>query len=149
MNIIFCGDRNWNDLGLIKAVTERVLVIYGRFTLIEGEARGADLMSLQAALIYKIPFKRYPADWNKNGKAAGPIRNRQMVTEGGANAVIAFHSDIETSHGTRDMVNYARSKNLPVIVIKQQMDAVELYKVVDEFCDKLRKVDSAAIVAVC
>ena len=137
MNIIFSGDRNWNNLTLIKAVMERIIVVYGSFTLIEGEARGADILSKEAAKIYAVPFKEFPADWLTYKKAAGPIRNRRMVTEGNGQAVVAFHNDIENSKGTKDMVNFAKSKKLPTIVITEKMNATELYKIIDEFCGEL------------
>lgn len=40
---------------------------------------------------------RFPAKWNEHGKAAGPIRNQQMLTEGKPDVVFAFHDDIASS----------------------------------------------------
>lgn len=84
--------------------------------VIEGEARGADTMAREAAEQLGIPVLPFPADWTRFGKAAGPIRNRQMLTEGKPTEVIAFHHDISKSRGTRDMVVQARKHGIPTAV---------------------------------
>ena len=62
-----------------------------------------------------IPF---PADWDAHGKAAGPIRNTQMLTEGKPDYVIAFFPDRELRGGTGDMVRKAQAAALPVRIIR-------------------------------
>ena len=60
-----------------------------------------------------------PADWDKYGKAAGPIRNRHMFRLGKPDLVLAFHKDITKSRGTNDMVfNVAGPANTPVRIIE-------------------------------
>lgn len=44
-----------------------------------GRCRGPDLAGEAYADFYGIPVKSFPADWEKYGKAAGPIRNEEMV----------------------------------------------------------------------
>lgn len=88
--------------------------------LIEGEARGADLMSRQAALELGIPEERilkFPADWAKHGRAAGPIRNRQQFNEGKPTLVIGFHLNIAKSKGTADMLEVAHRAGVRTILI--------------------------------
>lgn len=114
--IIFCGDRNWVDEQAISFVIGQLKQHLGKFIMIEGEARGADVISWRMANHHGIKVKEYPADWDKYHKAAGPIRNRQMVKEGKATAVIAFHANISESKGTKDMVAFAQKQNLPVYV---------------------------------
>ncbi|HVM95122.1 MAG TPA: hypothetical protein VMT89_01980, partial [Candidatus Acidoferrales bacterium] len=55
----------------------------------------------------------FMADWRRNGRAAGPIRNQQMLTEGKPDLVVAFPG----GRGTRDMVNKAKAANVAVTVI--------------------------------
>jgi hypothetical protein len=62
-----------------------------------------------------LPF---PADWNTHGKAAGPIRNRQMLKEGKPDVVLAFHEDLGRSKGTADMVRAAKAAGIAVKVFK-------------------------------
>ena len=66
--------------------------------------------------------REYPAKWDEHGKAAGPIRNRQMFDSEKPELVIAFHNDLANSKGTKDMVAYARSKGCPVNFISEEED---------------------------
>lgn len=58
----------------------------------------------------------YPADWKRYGRAAGPIRNRQMLEEGKPDLIIAFHSNLAESRGTANMVKIARKAGIEVRV---------------------------------
>jgi len=64
-----------------------------------GCARGADTGGEQWAQERGIPVKRFPADWNRHGKAAGPIRNCEMVKA--AEALVAFPGGRGTDHTVR------------------------------------------------
>ena len=46
----------------------------------------------------------FPAQWSKYGRAAGPLRNTQMLSEGNPDIVLAFHDNIKRSRGTRNMI---------------------------------------------
>src|SRR5690348_8540698 len=59
-------------------------------TIISGAARGVDTVALDWAVINWCPSEEYPADWDTHGKAAGPIRNKQMLEEGKPDLVVAF-----------------------------------------------------------
>lgn len=84
--------------------------------VIEGEAKGADLLASDAAFYFGIPVLRFPADWDKYGRAAGPIRNTQMLKEGKPDLVVAFHDNINASKGTLNMVQQARKQSVKVMV---------------------------------
>jgi hypothetical protein len=116
MKLLFCGDRAWKDAGFILQVMSALKVNLGDFTVIEGEAKGADSLSRTAALLLELPVEKYPADWAAYGKAAGPIRNKLMLVQGKPTAVFAFHNDLEHSKGTKNMVEMATKANLPVWV---------------------------------
>lgn len=116
--LLCCGDRNWNSRFAITQVLELFHVRKGGIEcVIEGEAHGADRLSRVIAEIMGIPVLRFPAEWNKFGKRAGPIRNQQMLEQGKPNAVIAFHNDIASSRGTRHMLTIASKANLPCALI--------------------------------
>jgi len=66
----------------------------------------------------------FPAHWDEYGRAAGPIRNRQMLDKGWADAVVAFHLNLDESKGTADMVREARKRGLPVWVCTDGPDAL-------------------------
>lgn len=102
MRVLICGDRHWID---IKAIENIILKLKYIATIIEGEAAGADSLSRVIAVKLNIPVQRYYADWLKYGKAAGMIRNKQMLDEGKPNIIIAFHDDIVNSKGTKNMLD--------------------------------------------
>ncbi|MFA5602062.1 MAG: hypothetical protein WDA06_15805, partial [Phenylobacterium sp.] len=115
MIILICGDRNWDNYPYIKHF---VSTLPEGSILVEGEARGADLMSAKAfeEIGWSDRIKRYPADWETYKKAAGPIRNSQMLKEGKPDIVVAFHEDIDSSKGTKHMVTIAQKAEVPVII---------------------------------
>lgn len=47
--------------------------------VVSGGAPGADASGESYAHFNGLPVRKFPADWQTHGKAAGPIRNRQMA----------------------------------------------------------------------
>jgi hypothetical protein len=66
-----------------------------------GMACGVDKMGDRWASLNNIPVKEMPANWNRDGKAAGPIRNREMAKYADA-AIIIWDG---SSEGTRNMID--------------------------------------------
>ena len=81
-------------------------------TIISGGARGVDYLGKQLADELNIPVERYPANWSKYGRGAGPIRNSLMADN--ADALIAVWDG--KSKGTLNMINTARKKGLKVFI---------------------------------
>jgi len=52
--------------------------------IVSGGAKGVDTCAEYMARAYEVPFKKFPADWDKYGKGAGHIRNKQMADYGDA-----------------------------------------------------------------
>lgn len=72
--------------------------------VIEGEAPGADSLGREWAESHGIEVLKFPADWTRHGRAAGPIRNRQMLVEGKPNWGVGFiDKDLLASRGTKNM----------------------------------------------
>lgn len=117
MRVLICGDRNWDAPWPITIIVRALKHGAEPPTIIEGEARGADTMAARSAERMGVALERYPAKWDEHGKAAGPIRNQQMLTEGKPDAVFAFHDDIRASRGTKDMCDRAAKAGIPVYVI--------------------------------
>jgi len=84
--------------------------------LIEGGAPGADSLAREYAIRANWAYTEVPAIWRLHGKAAGPIRNRQML-DMGPELVIAFHHDYQNSKGTKDCVEEAKRRGIPVEII--------------------------------
>lgn len=131
MRVLICGDRNWTDYQFIKHSINIINQIWSQrwpskekeFSIeciIEGECRGADKMAAFAAGELGIKIEPYPAEWNIHGKAAGPIRNQQMLDKGKPDLVIAFHNNIEQSVGTADMIKRAKKAGIETWILKSQ-----------------------------
>jgi len=78
-----------------------------------GEARGVDAAGRAWAERHGIPVKSFPADWNRHGRAAGPVRNEQMANY--ADALVAFWDG--ESRGTHHMIETMRLRGKKVHVI--------------------------------
>lgn len=113
LRVLVCGDRFWEDKDMILNALSR-LGPSNIEVVIEGECRGADLMGKESAEELGIPVLKFPAKWDRYKKAAGPIRNQQMLDEGNPNLVLAFHDNIHSSSGTSDMMKRARRSGIEV-----------------------------------
>ena len=89
--------------------------------IIEGAARGADVLGKVAAIWLGIPWQEFPADWTTHGKRAGHIRNQQMLDEGKPDLVLAFHPVTGCTPGTRDMIQRAQQAGVPVRVVTYEV----------------------------
>lgn len=110
MRVIICGDRNWDDR---KSIENYILSLPIGSVIIQGKCRGADEIARYYAFLYGYEYIDFPADWERYGKAAGPIRNRQMLDEGIPDIVVAFHNDISKSKGTANMLKQAEERGIP------------------------------------
>lgn len=117
MRILICGDRNYTDYKRILGFLKEYKRKHSELVVIEGGAKGADKLAKRAADELKIPVVEYQADWLGLGRAAGPIRNQKMIDEGKPDIIVAFHDDIESSKGTKDMINRAKKLNIRWLVI--------------------------------
>lgn len=57
------------------------------------------MLAYDYAVRNKIMIQAFPAHWDKYGKAAGPLRNQQMLDEGTPDLILAFPGGA----GTEDM----------------------------------------------
>lgn len=114
MRIIIAGTRTFNDKGLLFRVMDKLTAPLMEVTVLSGAAKGADALGEEWAHSWYWVVLRYHADWDKHGKAAGPIRNEQMAEN--ADALVAFHDG--SSPGTADMIERARKHKLRTKVIR-------------------------------
>lgn len=82
--------------------------------IINGKARGVDSASSDYAITNYCQLEEYPAEWKKFGKAAGFVRNVQMLREGKPDLVVAFPG----GKGTEMMIRLAREAGVEVREIK-------------------------------
>ena len=86
-------------------------------TLIHGGCRGLDELAAKCAKQRSWQVLTIPADWNLYGKAAGPIRNGQIL-DMSPRLVLLFHNDIEKSKGTKNMMSQCMARNIPYLLYK-------------------------------
>lgn len=107
MIVLITGSRYWKN---IESIANELEKLPEDTIIVHGNAKGADTIAGVVAKELGFSVKEYPADWSTHGKAAGAIRNRQMFDQEKIDKIIAFHEDINSSKGTKDMINYARAK---------------------------------------
>lgn len=104
--VIIAGGRDFNDYQLLKQKCDSFLANKSRdcrVIIVSGTARGADRLGEQYANERGYQVERYPADWDRDGNSAGPIRNAKMAEN--ADALIAFWDG--ESRGTYNMIDTA------------------------------------------
>jgi len=110
MRVIVCGGRDYADREAAFAALDRFHARNGITCLIQGGATGADALAYEWASSRFITVHNVPADWKKHGKAAGPVRNKQMLHDYFPHAVIAFPG----GRGTDGMIKQAKAAGVPV-----------------------------------
>lgn len=106
MRLLVCGGRDYHD----RETVFRELDKLAPALVIHGGAPGADTLAATWCVATRTPELRFPAEWSLYGKAAGPLRNQQMLDEGKPTLVLAFPG----GRGTADMIRRARKAGIPV-----------------------------------
>lgn len=104
MKCIIAGGRDYRldewDLGQLDQI--------GISEVVSGGAFGVDASGESWAAYNSIPVQRFPADWQTHGRAAGPIRNKQMAEY--SDAVALFKG----GRGTQSMYNEAKRAGITI-----------------------------------
>lgn len=111
MRVLVCGGRNFFDRRALYARLDALHAERPITFLIAGGAKGVDSLAADWASYRQIQKQIFNADWERDGKAAGPIRNQRMLDEGKPDLVVAFPG----GKGTADMVRRARNACIEVL----------------------------------
>ncbi len=97
--VLVFGSRNFDDIDFL---TRKLDELYKDkdIIVISGNARGADRLGERWAMLRGKQIEMFLPDWKKFGKAAGVLRNSDMVSE--CDEGIAFWDG--TSKGTLDTI---------------------------------------------
>ena len=116
MRVLIYGGRDFIPTDLDFSWLNSMFASYnrGELTVISGEARGADTAGRIWAIASGHEVERYPADWNTHGKAAGYIRNQQML-DSGVDVAVQFPG----GRGTADMRRRLDKAGVKVIEYKE------------------------------
>ena len=128
--ILITGSRKWNDEQKIREVLERfkgrdAVILYGCAPGADRIARDiAHRMSCESyGKPHRTSFRPFPADWDKHGRKAGPMRNQEMVDclcgwRDNNSECHVFAFPLPDSRGTWDCVNRAKAAGFRVEVIR-------------------------------
>lgn len=120
MRVLICGSRDWADREAVEVVLNGLTWTRDdSLVVIAGGARGADRLAADWARCRvddEVDLVEFPADWDAHGKAAGHIRNQQMLDEGKPDVVWAFKSR-PSSPGTDNMIQRAKAAGVNVYVV--------------------------------
>ena len=112
LRVLVCGGREYSDYGRVCAVLDEINAATPIRAIIHGNARGADLLAHSWALGRKVGGWACPANWSRDGKRAGPLRNQRMLGHS-PDLVVAFPG----GKGTADMVKRAALAGVTVKII--------------------------------
>ena len=112
LRILVCGSRTWQDRGLIRRVLS---ALPKRAEVVHGGCRGADVLAGEVAEELGLQVRSMPADWHRYGRSAGPIRNQAML-DLKPTLVLAFATNLAESRGTKNTVDAALARKIPVFV---------------------------------
>lgn len=110
MKLIIAGSR---DMIVSKEFIDGCLLCFHLpfiSEFVSGKAKGIDACGEEYANWYNSPVKPFYADWDKFGRAAGPIRNAQMAEY--ADALLLIWDG--QSSGSSNMRHLMISKEKPV-----------------------------------
>lgn len=136
MRVLVCGGRDYTDKEYVYSILDECYIQNTNLEVISGMARGADRFAYEWARDRGVKCYEFPADWDRYKKAAGPIRNQQMIDEGFPDAAIAFRG----SSGTADMVRRLKNHDIPVLDLrarksKQQPPAPRRHGIIKTMSD--------------
>jgi hypothetical protein len=113
MKIIIAGSRTFDDFALLEKTMDAITRKLKKVIILSGTAAGADTLGENWAYSRWHTVMRYHPDWDKDGKVAGVIRNREMVKN--ADGLVAFWDG--SSPGTKDVIAKAKKKGIRVKVV--------------------------------
>lgn len=110
MKIAIAGTRTIFDPDLIEDALK--CAHFGTDEIVTGGAKGVDRSGEVVAKKYAIKLTVFPAQWAKYGRAAGPIRNREISQY--ADCLVAVWNG--KSRGTKNMIEAMKKQGKPVYV---------------------------------
>lgn len=117
--VLITGSREWRNGETIRTEFLRLEKQWPNelIVIVHGGARGADTIAKNIAETeYNFETEVHLADWGKNGKIAGHVRNQKMV-DLGADICLAFSRN--NSNGTRSCITKASHAGIPVKIFEE------------------------------
>lgn len=115
--VIVAGGRDFNDYTLMEKKLDFILSEKSKthaVVVVSGTAYGADKLGECYAEKKGYKVDKFPAEWDKFGRSAGPMRNKQMGEY--SNTAVIFWDG--TSRGSAHMIKVIKELEKPYRVIK-------------------------------
>ena len=115
--MIVAGGRDYSNQNIVNYYIDRVKDVCDsrglNLVIVCGMATGADTLGRNYAISNGLEVLEFPADWNKYGKSAGYVRNKEMGDV--ADSAIVFWDG--RSKGSKLMIDIMHELKKPVVAI--------------------------------
>jgi hypothetical protein len=128
VTVLVCGGRKYSDAARVASALGKIHKATPITRLVHGNAGGldpalltdvgADRLAGIWAAARGIDVQPYPADWDKFGRAAGPMRNQIMLDAERPQLCVAFPG----GKGTADMIARSERAGVPVHLVPGRHD---------------------------
>lgn len=108
--ICVSGSRGYRHLENV----DRILEMLPKIVVVHGGAAGVDARADEAARAIGLEVDVWKADWERYGRRAGPLRNRQMVAS--CDFLYAFWDGL--SRGTASAIQAAVDQDVPFEIVE-------------------------------
>ena len=119
--VIVAGSRTYNNYEYLSEVLSKYTYTFNKLCIrpefVSGGCRGVDSMAERFCKSNNYPIKIFNADWDRYGKSAGYIRNKEMAQYASETGgfLIAFWDG--KSRGTKMMIKLAKENGLVVKIL--------------------------------
>ena len=110
VKLAIVGSRSFADYQRLKSIAAE----FDPSAIVSGGARGTDLLAQSYAYEAGLQLIVFAPEWQRYGRAAGPIRNRKIIQA--ADQVLAFWDG--SSHGTQSAIKIAQKAGKPIHVVR-------------------------------
>lgn len=118
--MIVAGGRDYSNQNVVNYYIDRVRYTCNyrglNLVIVCGMATGADTLGRNYAISNGLEVLEFPANWNKYGKSAGYLRNKEMASI--ADSAIVFWDG--RSKGSKHMINIMHELGKPVVAISYE-----------------------------
>ena len=113
--VLVTGSHEWEDVGKIsdELITIEAIVPIDPscLRLVHGGCRGADFWAARIAANRGWTVVVYNARWKKEGRAAGPLRNKRMLNENVERLIcVLSFGDLSVCQGTKQCTDLAKAQ---------------------------------------
>jgi len=120
VTVLVTGSRDWAEpKRIIRDLTMLYEAADGDMVVMEGGARGADRIAREWAMgMDEVTSITIPANWDRDGRAAGPIRNKlmlELVLKAASDSTVVLAYPLPGGKGTKHMMKIAEEAGLLVV----------------------------------